>query len=73
MVSPPSKMGPFDYPFQLEGKKSRGARLCEEWDEVLLDQKLPDAQGIVSRCIAVENQKRFDLTQKKHVRKCYVC
>ena len=63
------KMGPLDDPIEL-GEKNKVARSKIRWigrlfqyGDVLLRQELPDAQGIVSRCIVVVKQPRFVLPQ----------
>ena len=63
------KTGPLDDPLEL-GKKKKVTQSKIRWigrlfqyGDVLLGQELPDAQGVVIRCIVVVKQPRFILPQ----------
>ena len=69
MTSTPSKWVPKMGSLELREKKRvtrskiRWIRRLFQYGDVLLGQELPDAQGVVSRCIVVVKQPRFVLPQ----------
>ena len=68
MASTPSKLVPLMIPLTLGKRKSHTEqgqvnREVVQYGDVLLGQELPDAHGVVIRCIVVVKQPRFVLPQ----------